>query len=178
MSNCTIKCPHCNAVQSVSQEQLGQTIRCASCGNLVQLPGEQAVVSDGAVSPDALYCYKCGQRNASTDTTCLQCGVELKHAAQADSIEDTFISRVIPYKNTQALAAYYCAVFAVIPCVGIILGYVALVLGILGLKYAKAHPEARGKVHAWIGVILGGLCGVGYTLLILIPVAMALANNR
>ena len=178
MSNCTLKCPHCNALQSVSREMLGQTIRCASCGNLIQIPGEPKGSDGAAVSPDVLYCYKCGQRNASTSLSCLQCGVELKHEAQADSIEDTIISRVIPYKNTQALAAYYCAVFALLPCVGLILGYIALVLGILGLKYAKAHPEAHGKVHAWIGVILGGICGVGYTLLILIPVVLALANSR
>ena len=174
MSNCTLKCPHCNAVQSVSQAQLGQTIRCGSCENLIQIPGAPTGASGGAVSSDVLYCCKCGQRNTVTSTTCLQCGVELKHEAQTDSIEDTLISRVIPYKNTQALAAYYCAVFALIPCVGIILGFVALVLGILGLKYAKAHPEAHGKVHAWIGIILGGLCGIGYTLLIAIPLVMAM----
>jgi len=178
MSNCTLKCPHCSAVQSVSQEILGQAIRCGSCENLIQIPGVPTGSSAGAVSSDVLYCYTCGQRNAATSVSCLQCGVELKHEAPADSIEDTILSRVIPYKNTQALAAYYCGVFALIPCVGIILGYVALVLGILGLRYAKAHPEAHGKVHAWIGVILGGLCGVGYTLLILIPIVMALANNR
>ena len=174
MSNCTLKCPHCTAVQTVSKEQLGQTIRCASCENLIQIPGVPTGASGGAVSPDVLYCYKCGQRNAATSVSCLQCGVELKHEAQVDSIEDTILSRVVPYKNTQALAAYYCAVFALIPCVGVILGYIALVLGILGLKYAKAHPEAHGKVHAWIGVILGGLCGIGYTLLIAIPLVMAM----
>ena len=177
MNNCTLKCPHCAAVQSVSQESLGQTIRCGSCENLIQIPGVPTGSSGGAVSPDALYCYKCGQRNAATSVSCLQCGVELKHVAQADSIEDTIISRVVPYKNTQALAAYYCAVFALIPCVGVILGYIALVLGILGLKYAKAHPEAHGKVHAWIGVILGGLCGIGYTLLIAIPIVTALMGK-
>lgn len=161
MSNCTLKCPHCTAVQPVSQEMLGQTIRCTSCGNLIQIPRVPIGSSGVAVSPDVMYCSKCGQRNGATSVSCLQCGVELKHVAHADSIEDTIISRVIPYKNTQALAAYYCAVFALIPCVGIILGYVALVLGILGLKYAKAHPEAHGKIHAWIGVILGGICGIG-----------------
>jgi hypothetical protein len=156
---------------------MGQTIRCGSCDNLIQIPGEPKGSGDGAVSSDVLYCYKCGQRNATTSVSCLQCGVELKHEAQADSIEDTILSRVIPYKNTQALAAYYCGVFSLIPCVGIILGYVALVLGVLGLRYAKAHPEAHGKVHAWIGVILGGLCGIGYTLLIAIPIVMAMKGK-
>jgi predicted Zn finger-like uncharacterized protein len=162
MSTCTLTCPHCSTVQTVSQESLGQTIRCASCSNLIQVPPPQMNVVDSTT----VYCYKCGQRNDVTSTTCLQCGAELRHDVRPDSIEDTIISRVIPYKNTLALTAYYCAVFALIPCVGIILGHVALVLGVLGLKHVKAHPEAHGKVHAWIGVILGGLCGMGYTLLI------------
>ena len=178
MSNYTLKCPHCNAAQTVSQENLGQTVRCSSCGNLIQLPGARPPVNAGVVSSDVLYCSKCGQRNVVTSTTCLQCGVELKHEVQAVSAGEKVLCSVIPYKNPTALAAYYCAVFAVIPCIGLFLGYIALVLGILGLRYAKANPEARGRVHAWIGVILGGLCGIGYTLLIAIPIVMAILENR
>ncbi|MFY9822930.1 MAG: DUF4190 domain-containing protein [Thermoanaerobaculia bacterium] len=62
---------------------------------------------------------------------------------------------MIPYKNSSALIAYYLGVFSLLG--GIILGLPAVVLGVLGLKYAKLHPEARGKVHAWTGIILGGL---------------------
>ena len=68
------------------------------------------------------------------------------------------ISAVIPYKNPKALIAYYLAIFSLIPCLGIPLGIAALVLGILGLKAAKAHPQAHGQVHAWVGIILGSLC--------------------
>ena len=63
---------------------------------------------------------------------------------------------VIPYKNPQALIAYYLAVFSVIPCMGFWTGIAALVLGILGLKHRRLHPESKGSVHAWIGIILGG----------------------
>lgn len=63
---------------------------------------------------------------------------------------------VIPYKNPRALSAYYFAVFAVIPLVGIILGLIALILGISGLRFRRRHPGAGGVVHAWIGILAGG----------------------
>src|SRR5262245_5128056 len=64
---------------------------------------------------------------------------------------------LIPYKNGMALASYYTGVFGLIPCLGLILAPIALVLGILGLGYAKKHPTARGKAHAWVGIVLGML---------------------
>jgi hypothetical protein len=47
----------------------------------------------------------------------------------------------------------------------------ALIVGIRGLKNAALHPETRGKVHAWIGIIVGGICAIGYTLIIVIMMA-------
>lgn len=64
---------------------------------------------------------------------------------------------LIPYKNAKALASYYCGVFALIPCVGAILGPIALVLGFMGLAYAKKVPESKGQAHAIVGIVLGGL---------------------
>ncbi len=64
---------------------------------------------------------------------------------------------VIPYKNVPALMAYYCAIFSLIPCFGFVLGAVALVLGIVGLLRYKKTPQVSGVVHAWIGILLGGL---------------------
>ena len=68
---------------------------------------------------------------------------------------------VIPYKNAPALIAYYCGVFSIIPCFAI--GIAALVLGIMGLRRAKAHPHSRGQVHAWIGILAGGFFGLLYS---------------
>src|SRR4051794_39267966 len=65
--------------------------------------------------------------------------------------------QIIPVKNPKALAAYYCAIFGLIPCVSAILGPVSLVLGILGLRAVNRNPALPGKAHAWIGIILGGL---------------------
>lgn len=76
------------------------------------------------------------------------------------------VSTIIPYRNAAALTAYYLAVFSVIPCLGALLGIAALVLGLRGLKFVKQYPDAKGTVHAWIGVVVGGIFGVGYTALI------------
>src|SRR5262245_35440375 len=64
---------------------------------------------------------------------------------------------LIPYKNGMALASYYTGVFSLIPCFGLILAPIALVLGILGFNYANKHPTARGKAHAIVGIVLGAL---------------------
>lgn len=67
---------------------------------------------------------------------------------------------IIPYKNPKALMAYYCAVFALIPGFGLVLGPIAFFLGLAGLRYYKQHPAVKGAVHAWIGIILGGCCSL------------------
>jgi len=86
---------------------------------------------------------------------------------------DNTLGGLIPYKNAQALWAYYLGVFSLIPFLGIPLGVVAMVLGLKGLNYAKLHPEAKGKAHAWIGIIAGGVFAFGYTLLIAVPILMS-----
>jgi hypothetical protein len=71
------------------------------------------------------------------------------------------IETLIPYKNPLALIAYYVGVFAFIPCVGLLLGPAALVLGILGIRYRNKHPTAGGLGHAITGVVLGSLTTLG-----------------
>lgn len=88
------------------------------------------------------------------------------------------INALVPYKNPKALIAYYLAVFSLIPFLGMPLGLAAFVLGILGLRFRRTHPTAGGSVHAWIGIVLGGLFGFGYLALILLAVFAAVANSR
>lgn len=65
---------------------------------------------------------------------------------------------VIPYKNGPALAAYYTGIASLIPVLGMLLGPIALVLGIMGLRKRKRQPEVKGSVHAWIGIVVGAGC--------------------
>lgn len=81
------------------------------------------------------------------------------------------ISVLIPYKNQSALIAYYSGVFSLAACIpligilGVVLAVVAVVAGRRGLRYAHEHPEARGRVHCWIGIIAGAIFAVLGTLM-------------
>ena len=87
----------------------------------------------------------------------------LANAAPAQP--DSGLSTLVPYKNPRALIAYYLGIFSFIPVVGMFLGITAFILGLQGLKFAGANPQARGRVHAWIGVICGGIFGLLYLIL-------------
>ena len=91
---------------------------------------------------------------------------------QKDAVES-----LIPYKNPQGLMAYYAGVFALIPCVGLILGPAAFVLGLLGIRYANKYPTAGGKGHAIAGVVLGTIVVLGHVGVILFFVVMAFLNK-
>jgi hypothetical protein len=69
---------------------------------------------------------------------------------------------IIPYKNPKALLAYYFSIGTMLCCITPLpLGIIPLVLGIMGLRDRARNPIIKGSVHAWIGIILGGLSAIG-----------------
>lgn len=88
-------------------------------------------------------------------------------------VTDGPMSTLIPYRNGAALAAYYTGVFSLIPVLALPLGPAAIVLGVLGLKYARKHPLARGRVHAWVGLVLGALTLLANAAVIVFALLMA-----
>ena len=80
---------------------------------------------------------------------------------------DGGLNVIIPYRNVRALAAYYLGVFSAIPILGLPLGLLAFVLGILALRFRRNNPAAGGAVHAWIGILAGGLFSLAYLALLL-----------
>ncbi len=81
----------------------------------------------------------------------------LQYRPTPQSEEGDATGGIIPYKNGPALAAYYLGIFSLLPCIGLALAIPAFILGILGLKKRKKNPAVRGSVHAWIGIIMGGI---------------------
>jgi hypothetical protein len=76
---------------------------------------------------------------------------------------------LIPYKNPRALLSYYIGLFSLVPGLSYVMAPAAIVLGVMGLKYAKQNPIVKGQVHAWIGIICGTLwTAVYYGALLLI----------
>ena len=103
---------------------------------------------------------------------------------QGDGVQPTFppnegdsTGGIIPYKNVPALLAYYLGLFSLFPCIGLFLAIPAFILGIIGLRKRAQNPVIKGSVHAWIGIVMGGLMtlvwGVGWVFLIIGMIANA-----
>lgn len=71
-------------------------------------------------------------------------------------------------RNRVAQKAFYFGIFAVIPILGALLGWIALGLGVRGLTFKRKTPGADGKLQAWVGIGLGGFCGLAYSTLIVL----------
>jgi hypothetical protein len=91
-------------------------------------------------------------------------------------VEGDATGGIIPYKNPKALIAYYCGIFSLMPCIGIGPGIAGVVLGIMGLQHRKLHPETKGSVHAWIGIIMGGAMTLIWGLLAVVMIFAAMQS--
>jgi len=120
---------------------------------------EEAVPLTDEGGNAVIFCASCGTRHPFNTYACTACGKPLHAQAVQPSAATNYetIGTLIPYKNTSALLAYYAAVFSLIPGLGLVLGPVAVILGIYGLKDVRNKREDKGTVHAWAGIILGGL---------------------
>ncbi len=98
-------------------------------------------------------------------------------AAPPPPTSDGGLNVIIPYKNIRALTAYYLGVFSAIPVLGLPLGLAAFALGILGLRFQRKNPAAGGVVHAWIGILAGGLFSLFYLGLIIWGVSHILGRS-
>lgn len=121
---------------------------------------------------DRQPCPMCGEQIPVGAKKCRFCGEMLGRKPS----DDHGVSGLIPYKNPPALFAYYLGLFSLLPCFPI--GLVALTLGIIGLRKVRATPEVRGTVHAWIGIILGGLFGILWAVITATAVIAIIAENN
>jgi hypothetical protein len=92
--------------------------------------------------------------------------------------DENVVSSVIPYRNVPALVGYYLGVFSLIPCLGLVLGPAAVILGIVGLRGASRQPKKKGMGHAITALILGGLTSLGNYGAVAVMVIAALASKK
>lgn len=118
--------------------------------------------SPASTPTPAPFCARCGAPNDAGLAQCPHCGQSLLAAwpppppVYYPPSAGGGLNALIPANNPSALAAYYLGIFSIIPCLAIPMGIAAVVLGVRGLKLFQAHPEVRGRTHAWVGIIAGG----------------------
>ena len=126
-----------------------------------------------------MICPACGETCEDTAQFCTRCGTRFSTSTgtwqpSPPPAGDDTTARLIPYRNPYALMAYYTGLFSFVCVFGLALAPCALITGILGLKHLKRSPEAHGVVHAWIGIILGGIFTIiHYGLLVMFIMAAA-----
>ena len=164
----TFACPHCGERLQLGGGFGGRSIKCPKCANTIVVPheGDQpaAISSGNSGVQKTIDCPACGLPNAENNYRCTNCGAEIHVVPMAVPVVpiDDQLAIFIPYRNAQAVWAYYLGVFARIPCFGLFLGIAAIILGIKGASNARKHPEAKGGIHAWVGIILGSFVLLGH----------------
>ena len=70
------------------------------------------------------------------------------------------------FKKGPALTAFYLAALALIPVVGFFCAVPAFFFGLKGLKATKGEPQGRERLHALVGVFVGGFLTLLYLFMI------------
>jgi hypothetical protein len=168
----SLTCPKCSGKLRVADNLAGKKIKCPKCSAILPVAAieKEAVLAEKpAAEPERIAVAR--SSDANFDDEELERPRRIARNIRRDPTDET-VSTIIPYKNGRALLAYYLGVFSFIPCVGLLLGPAALILGILGLRYVKANPTAKGTGHAIAGVIMGVLTTLGYWGLVILIAVM------
>ncbi len=152
-----MRCPACDTPNPPESE------RCQKCGK--RLPPRP--LREAAVDEDDEEEVEVARRRPDTEST----EARRRQAVEIDDEEEEEEDearpqrrprrasregpKLIPYQNPRALISYYCGFFAFIPGLGILLGIAAIILGIMGVRYAQANPKAKGTAHGVVGIVLG-----------------------
>lgn len=147
------------------------------CGNCERTIGnmEPAHVYNGAVVCDACNVRLLGAAAGAGAQPAARPAARAAAIGYASPQKPDAISTLIPYRNAQALTSYYLGIFSLLPGVGAFMGIAAVILGIRGLIAAKRNPAARGAVHAWVGIICGGIFGLAWLLVDALAVVSLIA---
>jgi len=177
-----VVCPSCGAKLNVPERYAGRTGKCKGCGAAVTVPA--APTEAGAAEPDewSLANHPVEAPPAPTPPPPAPPPVQTPYPAYPPTYPQpaapsSGMDALIPTKNPNALIAYYLGVFSLIPCIGLLLAVPALILGIKGLKFANEHPESKGKAHALVGIIMGGLFTLIWGGLLIITLISAIASQ-
>jgi hypothetical protein len=200
-------CPGCQTKLQVPDSSQGKKARCPTCGVVAQIPAAPAPAVPEQEAPllaepaDPLPENSAGaldeafqdsprsprknqegrdrsdRRRADEDDDWDDDDYRPRRRARRRPREDDALATIIPYKNGMALAAYYCGIFGLIPCAGLILGTLALIFGIVGLRRVRERPEMHGTGHAITGIVLGILEIIGNLACVVIGLIGALAKK-
>ena len=100
-----------------------------------------------------MFCPSCG-KPTTPQQRCSHCQAMLP----VTTTDDDAVGLLVPIKTSiWAIAAGYLALISVL----LIPAPLALLTGIIALIHLSRSPGKRGKVRAWLGIVLGSLGTIG-----------------
>jgi hypothetical protein len=107
-----------------------------------------------------MRCPACNAENADTVSTCSSCGSPLTRKPRRRRLAaetDTPFAPRTEACNRAALRAYHVSLFGLIPGLGLLLGPLAVVLGVLAHRHGMKEPGFTADAPARAAYLLGGL---------------------
>jgi len=101
------------------------------------------------------FCRWCGYEYEYPLEECVNCGRSMAGGTFVCTLNYERVGSFLPYRNRPALWGYYAGVFSMVPGPGIILGPVAVILGMKGLALHRDGPDRKGRAHAITAIALG-----------------------
>lgn len=163
------KCSNCGYKVSLPPHYAGKTVKCPQCGAKTRVGGEPA---EAETRGEAFYepaeltrCPYCRELIRSDARKCKYCGEILDRRLKRKKMYEAAVYgeelRREREGNSYAKNGLICGIIGLF-CFGIILGPVALILGVKGLDYAKRYPKAGGEGSATAAIVLGIIAIVGH----------------
>lgn len=124
-------------------------------------------------------CRYCHEEILAIAKKCRYCGKYLDGRSNVAGRDAGTLDRMLlPVgRPVSSIAAGYCALFGVIPLLGLPFSIAAVVCGVVALNAIKKDPELSGSGRAWFGIILGGLMTLISVAMILVLIASAGARR-
>ncbi len=118
-----------------------------------------------------MRCPSCNAENAKDARRCAACGGRLQKRRRASDVADGPLTHEAELGGRTALAAYRCALFGLIPLAGLVLGPLAVGLGLWAYRQDRAAPEPKTNrvalAIAGLGAVISLTNWVGVSLMVI-----------
>lgn len=104
-------------------------------------------------------CHVCQAENEDDAPRCTACNARLRRRVTHETTDSPFSDRADPINRT-AVRAYYLALWGMVPVLGLLLGPLAVWLGLRGLRLGRGNAAFTAEGPGRAAVVIGAAVAV------------------